>query len=267
MQLSTFAITDSDFVAKDLFDYYSGKNIKEGTIFKIHGKIATHKAPPSSVPFGSKIDIHQEKNRIHDPTELIHYLQEKKKLRSVTHANLMLKEKTWLISVNSIDIRKNIITQIHALKPLWESKQLTLPLVLIGRICFGVSDMLYLIEKDPILSKYVIIFNSLSDNLCWSLWEKAQVCLFTSWYEGFGLPVSESLQLGCPVIASCSTAIPEVAGNLIDYIEPWDTKALQEKVLLYCDPHSEHRKKRLKQLKKFKPTTWDETIEAIIKKI
>jgi len=55
-----------------------------------------------------------------------------------------------------------------------------------------------------------------------SVYRGAQFTVFTSFTEGWGLPVGESLSRGVPCIASRAGAIPEVGGDLVDYVDPFD---------------------------------------------
>jgi glycosyltransferase involved in cell wall biosynthesis len=48
----------------------------------------------------------------------------------------------------------------------------------------------------------------------------AEAMIFPSLFEGFGLPVIESLSVGTPCIASCSSSIPEVGGEFCTYFDP-----------------------------------------------
>jgi glycosyltransferase involved in cell wall biosynthesis len=59
------------------------------------------------------------------------------------------------------------------------------------------------------------------DELC-ALYKAANVVWFPSRYEGFGLPVLEAMASGTPVIASDSTALPEVAGGAALLLPPGD---------------------------------------------
>jgi glycosyltransferase involved in cell wall biosynthesis len=55
---------------------------------------------------------------------------------------------------------------------------------------------------------------------------KATALVYPSLYEGFGLPVLEAMQLGCPVITSRNGSLPEVAGDAAVYVDPRDPGAL-----------------------------------------
>ena len=64
------------------------------------------------------------------------------------------------------------------------------------------------------------------DPLLVACYRKATALVYPSSYEGFGLPVLEAMQLGCPVITSPNSSLPEVAGEAAVYVDPRDTPAL-----------------------------------------
>ena len=90
------------------------------------------------------------------------------------------------------------------------------------------------------------------------LYQKARCLFFPSLYEGFGLPVLEGLACGLPIAASNTSSIPEVAGDLALYFDPYDVndmadalfRALQEPV----DPES-----RLQRYKYSRRFAWQNT--------
>lgn len=73
-----------------------------------------------------------------------------------------------------------------------------------------------------------LVFNIgyLKDAEMQGLYEHAFVLLYTSRYEGFGLPPLEAMQVGCPVIASNISSIPEVVGDAGLLVDPNDFGAI-----------------------------------------
>lgn len=64
-----------------------------------------------------------------------------------------------------------------------------------------------------------------------SLIRGAKAVLFPSLYEGFGLPVLESMLLGTPVLSSTEGSIPEIAGDAALLVDPYDTRAMANAIL------------------------------------
>ncbi len=60
------------------------------------------------------------------------------------------------------------------------------------------------------------------------LYSGAEIFLFPSLYEGFGLPVLEAMACGTPVVTSRTTSLPEVAGNAALLVDPEDTDEIAE---------------------------------------
>ena len=63
-----------------------------------------------------------------------------------------------------------------------------------------------------------------------SLIRGAKAVLFPSLYEGFGLPVLESMTLGTPVLTSNTSSIPEIAGDAALMVDPYDPRAISEAI-------------------------------------
>lgn len=89
-----------------------------------------------------------------------------------------------------------------------------------------------------------------------SLYSGAKALVYTSLYEGFGLPILEAMQLGCPVVTSNISSMPEVAGEaavLVDPANPEEIARGIESVLANRDQWIEKGKKHVKKF------SWEET--------
>src|SRR5581483_9504326 len=59
-----------------------------------------------------------------------------------------------------------------------------------------------------------------------ALYNLATVFVFPSVYEGFGLPIVEAMQSGCPVIISREGCMPEVGGDAVEYFDGYNNESL-----------------------------------------
>ncbi len=94
----------------------------------------------------------------------------------------------------------------------------------------------------------------------------ARGLLFPSIYEGFGLPVLEAMKLGCPVMTSHESSLPEVGGDAVLYCDPYDVSNMAEGIRkLVTDDELCARLKTagLKQAEKFGMKTYEENLVAM----
>lgn len=102
-----------------------------------------------------------------------------------------------------------------------------------GRVAgFGV-DLPQLISDAGLPPDRVHHLGYVSEDQLAALYANAEALLFTSVYEGFGMPIVEAMRLKCPVICAPVTAIPEVAGDAALYVdsekpEDWAAAILNE---------------------------------------
>ena len=98
------------------------------------------------------------------------------------------------------------------------------------------------------------------------LYSSAKVLVYTTLYEGFGLPILEAMASGTPVVTSNISSLPEVGGKAVLYADPENSKDIGNKLfdLMMNDSFwNMMSKKGLEQAKKF---SWEncarETVEV-----
>ena len=134
----------------------------------------------------------------------------------------------YLLYVGGIDPRKNIQTMIKAYYILLDRVN-DISLVMAGRL-EGQKDFPALKKSiNELGQREKITFPGyIRDDDLPAVYSGAEALIFPSLYEGFGLPILESLSCGTPVVASMSSAIPEAAGELAIYCDVENPAELAE---------------------------------------
>jgi glycosyltransferase involved in cell wall biosynthesis len=115
------------------------------------------------------------------------------------------------------------------------------------------DEITKLIQKLGI-TKAVKILGYLDYNELQDLYKGAFAMVFPSLFEGFGLPVLESMNMGVPVICSNTTSLPEVGGSAVLYFDPEDVTDIYDKMCLLIENKKLRPsliKKGISQAKKF----------------
>lgn len=135
----------------------------------------------------------------------------------------------WL-AVGSLEPRKNYENLLIALELYWERSLHRIPLYLAGGDGWC---------NETLLSRMGQLENAgmvrrlgyVPDEDLVSLYQSAQALVFPSWYEGFGLPVLEAMQCGCPVISSMRTSMAEIGGDAVIAIDPASPHSIAQGML------------------------------------
>jgi len=140
-----------------------------------------------------------------------------------------LKNKNYILFVGAIEPKKNLKRLIEA----FLSIDTDMPLVIVGKKAWLWKNELEIISSkwnnDHILRKIRLReYVSVSDLPV--LYKGAQCLAFPSLYEGFGLPPLEAMSLGCPVVTSSVSSLPEICGDAALYVNPYDSRDITDKL-------------------------------------
>ena len=171
------------------------------------------------------------------------------------------KDKKYLLCVGTVEARKNH-TLLYYVYKLAKSRGEALPKILIaGRRGWKTDDIFDIIKNDPDVNEKIIFLEGVTDEeLSW-LYKHCLFTVYPSFYEGWGLPIAESIAYGKPCISSNTSSMPEIAGDLIDYFSPASTDECFEAIRQMCD--EKYLAKATKKIKRYKPTTWDDTYKQV----
>jgi glycosyltransferase involved in cell wall biosynthesis len=169
-----------------------------------------------------------------------------------------------ILYVGSLNPRKNLVTLIRAYAELKRTTDLPHKLVLVGPSEWK-SDPVFHAVKDLGLESEIYLLGFVPDSELVCLYNLADLFVFPSLHEGFGLPPLEALACGTPVVCSNSASLPEVVGEAAIMVEPTDVKELaqaMERVLTDPDLAQQLRGKGLERAQLF---SWEKTARETLK--
>lgn len=169
-------------------------------------------------------------------------------------------DQPFILYVGAIHPRRNLKRVIEAFSYIKKEKKIPHKLILIG-VIFHKHMVIQLnkwIEENKIKAD-ITVLDYVSDEELRCFYNLADIFIYPSLYEGFGLPVLESMACGTPVITANTSSLKEVAGESAYLINPLQvtemTKAL-ERLLLDPILYQEYKNRGLERSSQF---TWHET--------
>lgn len=161
-------------------------------------------------------DFPEDRIIVHPPV-----IDKKFKARNIERGN-------FILYIGTIEKRKNI-EGIIKIADLIKDK-ISTPIFLFGKIGHLGKTYLKEIEKRDNIKYWGVI----EEDTLPQLYNRAKVFLFPSFYEGYGLPIAEAIQSGCPVITSNTSSLPEVVGNKGIMHSPTDYQAFADDLIKIC---------------------------------
>ncbi len=199
---------------------------------------------------------------IYHGTESIQY-----PVLSIKHPD---KESFSVLFIGRLEKRKNLVNLIKAFELFKNNSKFKIPnskLILAGEKGFGFEEIKKTIDESPHKND-IILKGYVSEEEKERLYGSADLFVFPSLYEGFGLPVLEAMSYGVPVVCSNNSSLPEVAGKAALLVDPYNIKEIamaMNKVFSDADLREEMVKKGFENVKRF---SWEkcarETIDVLL---
>ena len=133
----------------------------------------------------------------------------------------------YVLYVGGFDARKNMRRLLEAYSRLAEALRCRYCLVIAGRSTPEESRSLALLAADVGLARgALVVTGAIDDSVLAALYRETDLFVFPSLHEGFGLPAAEAMAAGAPVIASCTSSMPEVIGRDDALFDPESVDAI-----------------------------------------
>jgi glycosyltransferase involved in cell wall biosynthesis len=220
-------ITVSEFTRQDLITYYG---VAPEKVVAIHHGVHEMFRPFQAQMEITSIEIIKKKYQIEGP---------------------------YILCIGTLQKRKNIPRLLHSFSLLKQSYNIPHKLVLIGQKC---PDL----PEHDIFSTVERLF--LQENVVWTgyvteqdmpvLLNGAELFVFPSLYEGFGMPVLEAMASGVPVACSNSSSLPEVVGDSGVMFDPYNIDSMTAAIHRALMNQELREKLRQQGLQRAKEFTW-----------
>lgn len=138
-------------------------------------------------------------------------------------------DEKYILYIGRLEKKKNIENIVKAFNLFKDNHKMPYKLILVGGEGHGFFDIKSLIEDSP-WKNDILQTGYISAEEKDSFFRHADMFIFPSFYEGFGMPVLEAQSREVPVITSNVSALPEVAGEGALFVDPNDPEEMSKKI-------------------------------------
>ena len=133
--------------------------------------------------------------------------------------------KPYLLYVGTIEPRKNLVRLLRAFELLKEKEHIQHQLVLAGGRGWNPEEFDTALAASPVKDS-VVRTGYITDSEKNTLYQNADLFVFPSLYEGFGIPPLEAMHWGCPVVSADAASLPEVVGDAAVLVNPMEEESI-----------------------------------------
>lgn len=168
-------------------------------------------------------------------------------------------EGPFILNVGGFSRRKNLPRLIEAFAELCRTTSLPHRLVLVGRPGGGSFARCQTLADQLGLAGRVLFPGFVAADDLPALYNAAELFIFPSLYEGFGLPPLEAMACGTPVVSAATSSLPEVVGEAARLVDPLDSAALAQAMREVLTDPGEAERLRQAGLRRAQEFSWRRT--------
>jgi glycosyltransferase involved in cell wall biosynthesis len=162
----------------------------------------------------------------------------------------------YILHVSSCMYKKNVVRIVQAFAMIVKDRDIDHKLVIACSCGSSYQDMLREIEANKIRDR-VILTGYVGDEWLPQLYAGADIFIFPSLHESFGLPLLESMASGTPVVTSNVYSMPEIVGDAGVLVDPRDVNSIAKGIQGLLRDEGYKRELILRGIQRAKMFTWE----------
>jgi len=172
----------------------------------------------------------------------------------------------YVLIVSTIETRKNHLLLFRVWRRLLDEqpRDAVPTLVIAGRVGWLVADLMQQLRNAAYLGGKIVLIEDPSDQDLRQLYAGCLFTVFPSFYEGWGLPVTESLAFGRPCVISNATSLPEAGGTLARYFDPDDLNEAYRVIRATIEDREGLSSWQARIAREFRPVSWKDSASSLL---
>jgi len=172
--------------------------------------------------------------------------------------------KEYILTVGTVEPRKNLVTLMEAMKIFRKETALSHQLVIAGGRGWKQQYIASSLQRWGLTASDVRFLDFVPDEDLALLYAGAAVFVFPSLYEGFGLPLVEAMACGVPVVASNVSSIPEVVQDAAILVPPRDARQFAQSIAAMISDAALRSSLIAKGLERARTFCWSEAAKQVL---
>ena len=169
----------------------------------------------------------------------------------------------YILTVGTIEPRKNLARVVRAFAQARRRYQLPHQLLIVGKPGWGYQDLQRAIAEAQMGSAVRLMGYLPAEDIA-PLISQADLLVYLSLEEGFGLPVAEGMACGAPVLTSSVSSVAEVAGEAAATVDPLNVEEIAQTLATLCRDHVQRDHLAQAGLVRAREYTWERVAAATL---
>ena len=177
-----------------------------------------------------------------------------------------IRTKRYFLAVSELTERKNFEHLVKAfLLFLKQTQAEDISLAIVGVKRTGYEALSKLVKEQKEHQDKIILTGFVADDDMPALYSEAEIFIYPSLYEGFGLPVLEAMQCGTAVVCNNNSSLPEVGGDAVKYISGRDEAETAEALQILYQSEKLRQTLETQGIARATLFNWQKTVDEILK--